>query len=85
MSPVLMLKQAPCQGQRTLPLDKTPAGKHGRAELVLPCSSLPSLPAARPDPAAVTWPGQGWQRPGLPPAVPVMVDSSASSQCECRC
>lgn len=25
MSPVLMLKQAPCQGQRTLPLDKTPA------------------------------------------------------------
>ena len=27
MSPVLMLKHAPCQGQRTLPLQYTPANQ----------------------------------------------------------
>jgi len=77
MSPVPMLKQAPCHGQRTRPLDKTPAGNMAKQSW--------ALPAAHWDQAAVTWPRQGWQKPGLPPAVLVMVDSSASSQRECLC
>lgn len=46
MSPVPMLKQAPCQGQRTLPLDKTP-GENMAESRIGAALQLPPIPACR--------------------------------------